>query len=82
MQEIGKVTHYYGKVGVAIVKLSGELKVGDRVKIKSGASEFDQAVDSMEIDRKQVNEAGKGDEIGLKVDQKAGDGAVVYKLEE
>ena len=81
MEEIGKVTHYYGKVGVAIVKLSGALKVGDKVKIQSGDAEFEQAVESMEVDRKRVEEAGDGDEVGLKVDQKPKDGAAVYKLE-
>ncbi len=82
MKEVGKVTHYFGKVGVAIVELSDGLKVGDKIKIEGNKVEFDQAVESMEIDRKSVTEAKKGDTVGLKVDQKTGEGAVVHKLEE
>lgn len=82
MKEVGKVTHYYGKVGVAIVKLSDGLRVGDKIKIEGNKVEFDQAVESMEIDRKSVNEAKAGDEVGIKVDQKANEGATVSKLEE
>ena len=81
MQEIGKVTHYYGKVGVAIVALSAPLKVGDRIKIQSPHAEFEQTVDSMEVEHAPVQEAKRGDVIGLKVVEKVGEGAVVSKLE-
>lgn len=76
------MTHYYGKVNVAIVELSDGLRVGDKIKIAGKQDEFEQAVSSMEIDRKPVEEAKAGDVIGLKVDQKAGEGAAVYKVEE
>ena len=81
MNEVGKVTHYYGKLGVAIVELSGDLQVGDRIKIQGKSSEFEQAVGSMEIDRQPVATAKRGDVVGLKVDGKAGEGSAVYKLE-
>lgn len=82
MKEAGKVTHYYGKVGVAIIELSDSLKVGDKIKIEGNKIEFDQTVASMEIDRKGVTEAKKGDVVGLKVGEKVGEGAIVHKLEE
>ena len=82
MQEVGKVTHGYGKRGVAIVELSGGLKVGDRIKVQSSHGEFEQPVDSMQVEHQSVQEAKKGDVIGLKVVEKIGEGAVVYKLEE
>jgi len=81
MNEIGKVTHYYGKLGVAIIKLSGELRVGDKIKIEGNKIELDQTVDSMEVDRKKMDEARAGDEVGIKVDQKISEGAIVYKLD-
>jgi putative protease len=77
MKKVGTVTHYYGKIGVAIIKLSGTLKVGDRIKIENGA-EFEQAVDSMQVEHAQVEEAKKGDVVGLKVEKKVGEGATVY----
>ena len=75
------MTHYYGKIGVAIVELSGVLRVGDKIKVEGNRTEFEQAVDSMEADRKPVSEAKKGDVIGLKVREKTNEGATVRKLE-
>lgn len=82
MKEIGKVTHYYGNLGVVIVELSGPLKVGDKIKIVRGENEFDQDVDSMQVEHEQVKSAKKGDIVGLKVDGQAKEGAVVYLVEE
>ncbi len=82
MTEVGKVTHYYGKIGVAIVELSGSLRVGDKIKIESNRTEFEQTVDSMEVEHKPVEVANRGEVIGLKVREKVGEGAKVYKLEE
>lgn len=80
MQEVGKVTHYYGKAGVAIVELTGALRAGDRIKIQSSRGEFEQAVESMEIDHQSVSEAKRGDVIGLKVAEKTPEGAAVHRL--
>lgn len=81
MTEVGKVTHYYGKIGVAIIALSAGLKVGDKIKIEGSRTEFEQTVDSMEIERQPIQEAKKGDVIGLKVREKTNEGAIVHKLE-
>ncbi len=82
MKEIGKVTHYYGKINVAIIKLSGSIKVGDKIKIQGGTHDFEQEVKSMQIEHDKVEEAKKGDVIGLEVTEKAPDSSVVYKMEE
>lgn len=81
MKEIGKVTHYYGKIGVAIIELSDGLRVGDRIKIQSKHAASEQNADSMEVEHKPVGEARRGDVIGLKVQEKTDEGALVYKLE-
>jgi putative protease len=81
MNEVGKVTHYYGKIGVAIVELSGTLKVGDKIKVEGNLTEFEQTVDSMEVDRAPVEVAKKGDAVGIKVREKVNEGAVVSLLE-
>lgn len=80
MDEIGKVTHYYGKIGVAIVALSADLKVGDRIKVEGNRTEFEQTVDSMEVDRKPVAAAARGETIGIKVVERTNEGATVFKL--
>lgn len=77
---IGKITHYFGKIGVAIIKLSDSLKTGDQIKISGGASNFTQVVDSMEVDHQKVEQAKSGDEIGVKVIGPAKEGYEVYKL--
>lgn len=77
---IGKVTHYFGKIGVAVVELSDSLKVGDTIRIVGGETDFQQVVESMEIDRQKIKEAKAGDSIGLRVNQKVREGYRVYKL--
>ena len=77
---IGKVTHYFGKIGVAVIELEDELKVGEKIKIVGGQTEFTQTVDSMEIEHKKITQAKAGDSIGLKVDQKVREGYKVYKI--
>jgi U32 family peptidase len=82
MKPIGKVSHYYDKAGVAIVELQDALKVGDRIRIERGENSFEQEVASMQVEYKPVQEAKKGDSVGVKVDQKAKEGALVVLLEE
>jgi translation elongation factor EF-Tu-like GTPase len=77
---IGKITHYFSKIGVAVVELSNELKVGDTIKIVGPNTEFTQVVESMEIEHKKVDVAKAGDLVGLKVGQKVKEGYKVYKL--
>jgi putative protease len=78
---VGKVTHYYGKIGVAVVELSDTLKQGDKISIEGRVTNFQQTVDSMEIEHKKVQEAGAGDSIGLKVLERVREGDLVYKIE-
>lgn len=69
-KEIGEVSTYFSHVEVAAIKLSGSLKVGDRVRIKGHTTDFEQLIDSMQINRKDVKEAKKGNEIGIKVNDR------------
>jgi len=69
-KEIGRVSGYFSHVGVAAIKLSGSLKVGDKIHIKGHTTDLDQKISSMQIERKSVKEAKKGDHIGIKVPDK------------
>ncbi len=82
MKPIGKITHYYSKAGVAIIELQDTLKVGDRIKIERGENSFEQEVTSMQKEYKQIEKAEKGDSVGIKVDQKVKEGALVLVQEE
>lgn len=66
-KEIGRVSHYFDKVGVAVVELKSPLKTGDKIKIKGSTTDFEQEVKSMQIEHEPVAKAKKGDAIGLKV---------------
>ena len=79
-KEIGKVAHYYTNIGVAVVELKGTLKVGDNIRIKGATSDFTQKVESMQIEKDKMQEAKKGDSIGLKVKEHARQHDVVYKV--
>ena len=77
-EKIGTVTHYFGKIGVAVLKLAGELKVGDKIRFAGSKTDFEQEVNSLQIDKQPVAKAGKGESIGLKVNEKVRVGDEVY----
>ena len=79
-QLIGRVTHYFGNIGVAVIELTEALKIGDNIRIVGGETDFTQTVESMEVEHQKVQEAKAGDSIGLKVDQKVREGYKVYKV--
>lgn len=79
---IGKVVDYYGKIGVAAIELTGNLKVGDKIHIKGHTTDFEQTVDSIQIDRQGVPEAKAGDSIGIKVKEYCRGKDSVYKVTE
>ena len=78
---IGKVTHYFSKIGVAVIELSDKLSVGDTIRIAGGEeTDFTQTVDSMEIEHEKMEKAKAGDPIGIKVKEKVREGYKVYKI--
>lgn len=78
---IGRITHYFGNIGVAVIELSGKLKAGETIRIVGGETDFTQTVESMEVEHQKVEEAKKGDSVGLKVEQKVREGYKTYKVE-
>jgi len=79
-QEIGVVDHFFGKISVGIVKLSGVLKVGDTIHIQGKHGDFSQEVESMRIEFDNVDEAKEGDKVGIKVAQPVHANDKVYKV--
>lgn len=76
---IGKITHFYDKIGVGIVKLAAGLKVGEVLHFKGKKGEFTQEITSMQFNHKPIEKAAKGKEIGIKMDQKVQEGDLVYR---
>jgi putative protease len=77
---VGRITHYFSKIGVAVIELSGQLKVGDEISIEGTATNVSQKVDSMQIEHKNVGEAKKGESVGMKVVDRVREGDMVFKV--
>jgi len=80
LEKIGNVSHFFSKISVAVVELTAPLRVGDTIAVKGMTTNFEQIVDSMQIEHEDVNEAKKGDSIGLKVKDRVREGDIVYRI--
>lgn len=81
--ELGKVTHYFSKIGVAAIEITQDtLAVGDTIRVKGHTSDFTQKIDSMQVDGQSVEEATVGQSVGIKVSEHAREHDMVYKLVE
>ena len=78
---VGRVAHYYGRIGVAVVEVIDVIKVGDTIRIKGGPRDFQQEVDSMEVEHQKVEVAKKGESVGLKVVERVREGDEVFRVE-
>lgn len=80
-EQIGVVTHFFGKIGVAAVRVTdGEITVGDTIHIKGHTTDFTQTVNSIEVEHGSVPRARAGDEVGIKVSEIAREHDAVFKL--
>lgn len=78
--KIGEVVHWFGDINVSVIKLSGDVSVGDTITFAKGDEElFSQDVESMEIDEEQVEMAGSGDEVAIKTEERVREGTEVYR---
>jgi putative protease len=77
--EIGRITHFFSKISVAVIELRKPLKVGDTIAIKGPTTDFEQPVDSMQIEHENVQKAEAGQSIGLRVAQRVRETDIVYK---
>ena len=80
LKEVGRVTHYFTRIGVAVVELTDKLSVGDRILIQGATTNFEQVVESMQIEHKNVTTAEAGQSIGLKVEQRVREGDRIYRI--
>ena len=79
-ERVGKITHYFDRIGVAVIELEATLSEGEMLSIEREGNAFEQKAASMQVDRKPVKSAGKGEAIGMKVLQAARPGAEVYRV--
>jgi len=77
--EVGRITHFFTKISVAVIELTAPLAVGDTIAIKGPNTDFEQPVESMQIEHNNVQRAEAGQSIGLKVAQRVRENDMVYK---
>lgn len=80
--EVGKITHYFGKLGVAGVKLSAALSVGEKIHILGHTTDLTQEVQSIQVDHGQIDKAAADAEIGLLVTDHVREHDTVYRVTE
>ena len=78
---IGAVTHFYGNIGVAIVKFNTKVPVGTVLRFNGATTDFEEAIKSMQFDHKEVAFAKKGQQVGIKVKKRVREGDKVNKVE-
>lgn len=77
--KVGKITHYYDRIQVAVVEVLAPIKIGDKIKIVGGEDEFEQEVASMQMEHENIQKAKKGQAVGMKVDQPVKKGYEAYR---
>lgn len=78
--QVAEITHYFNKIGVAVLVLDGELAIGDTIHILGRVTDFTQRVSSMEIEHMQVGSVKPGDDVALKVADYVREGDSVFKV--
>ena len=78
-ERVGKVTHYFDRIGVAVLELTDKIKVGDTLHFLGHTADFKQLVTSMQIEHQNVSEAKPGQDVALKVAQKVHPNDAVFK---
>lgn len=79
LEEIGKITHFFSKISVAVVELQAPLSVGDKIRVQGPSTDFEQTVASMQIEHESVKTAKAGQSVGLKVNDRVKEQDIVYK---
>jgi len=78
---VGHVIDYFAKIGVAAIDIeSGEIRIGDTLQFTGHTTDFSQEIESMQIDKEEVDTARAGDSVGVKVEERVRGGDEVYKV--
>lgn len=79
---IGKVTHYYDHIGVAVMTLEDSLKLGDKIHIVGHSTDLIQRISSMQIEHHGVVWVKPGDNVAIRVIEPVREHDVVYRIVE
>lgn len=79
-ERVGEVTHYFQNAGVAVVAVEQAFAVGDELRVEGANDDFRFTVESMEIDREPVQRVEPGDDVGVKVPERAHEGSIIQRV--
>lgn len=80
-KKIGVVTHYFGHLGVGIIKLEEDsLNVGETIRFKGSTTDFQQAISSLQKEHQNVQKANPGDLVGIQVEKPVREHDQVFKV--
>ena len=79
-EKVGEVTHYFTDISVGVIELSSELEVENKISIEGSTTNIQQVVESMQIEHEDVEKAGPGDAVGIKVKDRVREGDIVYRI--
>jgi putative protease len=80
LRQIGKITHFFDKINVAVIELDSPVKVGDIIRIRGSTTDLEQPIKEMQVEHKKIERAGKGEAIGMKVKDKVRVNDKVYLI--
>ena len=80
--EIGKVTHYFNHLNVAVLKLSDGLKLGDTIHVLGHVTDLTEKVSSMQVNHQPVVWVKPGDDVAIRVEEPVREHDVVYRIVE
>ncbi len=80
MEQIGRVDGFFAHPSVAIVELTAPLKIGETIYVKGHTTDFQQVVESMQIDHQPVQDAPAGSSVGIKVKDRCRKHDAVYRF--
>lgn len=80
-RRIGVITRYFHKIGVAAIMLEDQLNIGSKICIEGATTNFEMTINSMQVDRADIQSGSKGQEIAIKVTDRVREHDVVFLVE-
>jgi putative protease len=80
-KRVGKVTHYFDHLNVAVLALTESIRVGETLHFLGHSTDFKQQVTSLQIEHKAVEVAKPGEDVAMKVDQRVHPNDAIFKIE-
>jgi hypothetical protein len=81
-ERVGSVVHFFDRILVAVLRLDKGIRLGDHLHFLGGHTDFDQRIDSMQVDHQPVEKADSGSEVAVKLSQPARRGDAVYRIDD